>query len=58
MKKFLLFNLLALICLGNAAGDVILDSTAKVTMEIKNPIEAEKTACKELMCICVSGTGS
>lgn len=48
MKKFLLFNLLALICLCNAAGDVILDSTAKVTVDIKNPIEAEKTACKEL----------
>ena len=48
MKKFLLFNLLALICLCNAAGDVILDGTAKVTMDIKNPIEAEKTACKEL----------
>ena len=49
MKKFLLFILFAAFSLSiSASGAVVIDGTATVKMEIKNPIEAEKTAEKEL----------
>ena len=48
MKKFLLFILFAAFSLSiSASGAVVIDGTATVKMEIKNPIEAEKTAEKE-----------
>ena len=49
MKKSLALTLLTFFTLSLLSKEVILDGTSTVTLDIKNPIPAEKTAQKELV---------